>query len=561
MNEELNIIEIYNGITEQQTERRKRKKRRGKISNESGETETENIEEPNPQGETPLVTLDALITGESNKLPIDYNQNPNPNPYPVYESNGEKLEQESTKKKKRKKRGRREKEKEEENEVNEVKEENEVNEKPQEIDENERKALRTNLNNQFKRTENINKSKKRIKDKDDKGDGIIPSKDINPKELYENDDDEEDELDELDYLKAQKAYELSVFLDSHKFIKNNKNFDLKFNDLVKRKLIRFERNMYDLVDNDQFFILYELQVSEHTNLTLNDMITLNAIKSILNSFPSNHLIIIISDEELYNKSADKYDFSLIEDFGREKLKNILLFFNSDNENENRIHAFSTIAFKRINSEFENQKNYLKQLVDKPRLRKLFNLTDKEDERNDSLLDYPCYLAVAANPSLYTNFIPDINADYKCLIINSIFYMNRYLMCFDAANALNFNDPSAIALKLVPHLNGFNDLENYGDYNEDNVILSSDDTFSLNKKMQMLDNESNERNPNLDVACQYLGFLDEDNKNYQDMTKQFEKGNIDKREIINRVYDLLQDLLKVFKEKYNNDIDIDKIMIK
>ena len=548
MNEELNIKEIYNGIPEQQTERRKRKKRRGKISNEPGETETEteNIEQPNPQGETPLITVASLITGESNKLklPIDYNTNPNP--YPVYESKGEKLEQESTKKKKRKKRGRREKE--EDNEVNEVKEVNEVNEKPQEIDENERKVLRTNLNNQFKRTENINKSKKRIKKSGDKGDGIIPSKDINPKELYENDDDEEDELDELDYLKAQKAYELSVFLDSHKFIKNNKNFDSKFNDLVKRKLIRFERNIYDLVDNDQFFILYELQVSEHTNLTLNDLIILNAIKSILNSFPSNHLLIIISDEELYNKSSNKYDFSLIEDFGREKLKNILLFLNSENENENRIHAFSTIAFKRINSEFENQKNYLKQLVDKPRLRKLFKLTDKEDERNDSLLDYPCYLAVAANPSLYTNFIPDINADYRCLIINSIFYMNRYLMCCDAANALNFNDPSAIALKLVPHLNGFNDLENYDDFNEENIILSSDDSFTLNKKMQMLENESNERNPNLDVACQYLGFLDEDNKNYQNMTKQFEKGNIDKRDIINRVYDLLQNLLKVFKEE-------------
>ena len=53
-------------------------------------------------------------------------------------------------------------------------------------------------------------------------------------------------LDELDYLKAQKAYELSVFLDSHKFIKNNKNFDLKFNDLVKRKysLYTFIRNIW-----------------------------------------------------------------------------------------------------------------------------------------------------------------------------------------------------------------------------------------------------------------------------------------------------------------------------
>ena len=538
MNEE-EQIELYNGIPEQQNERRKRKKRRGKISNESGENE--NVEESNPPEETPLITLSSVLNGEYDKLPLEYNPNLMHGDY------GEKLEQESTKKKRRKKRGRREKEKEDENEgANEGNEGNEGNDKPEEIDENEKNKLRNNLNDQFKRTENINKPKRRIEEED--SDGIIPSKDINPKELYENDEEEENEIDDLDYLKARKAYDLSVFLDSHKFIKNKKGFDPIFSDLIKRKLIRFERNMYDLVDNDQFFILYELQVSEHTELTLNDMVTLNAIKSILDAFPNNHLIIIISDEELYNKSSNKYDFSLIEDFGREKLKNILLFLNSENENENRIHAFSTIEFKRINSEFENQKNYLKQLVDKPRLRKLFNLTDKEDERNDSLLDYPCYLAVAANPSLYTNFIPDINADYKCLIINSIFYMNRYLMCFDAANALNFNDPSAIALKLVPHLNGFNDLENYDDYNEENIILSSDDTFTLNKKMQMLDNESNERNPNLDVACQYLGFLDEDNENYQNMTKQFEKGYIDKRDIINRVYDLLQNLLKVFKEE-------------
>lgn len=545
MNEE-EQIELYNGIPEQQNERRKRKKRRGKISNESGENE--NVEESNPPEETPLITLSSVLNGENDKLPLEYNPNL------MHADYGEKLEQESTKKKRRKKRGRREKEKEDENETNEA---NEANEKPEEIDENEKNKLRSNLNDQFKRTENINKPKRRIEEED--SDGIIPSKDINPKELYENDDEEENEVDELDYLKARKAYDLSVFLDSHKFIKNKKGFDPIFSDLIKRKLIRFERNMYDLVDNDQFFILYELQVSEHTELTLNDMVTLNTIKSILDAFPNNHLIIIISDEELYNQNPDKYDYSLIEEFGKDKLKNVLLFLNL--ENENRIHAFSTRTFKRINPEFENQKNDLKQLVDKPRLRKLFNIP--EDDRNDLLLDYPCYLAVAANPSIYTNFIPDINADCKCLIVNSIYYMNRYLMCFDASkeNALNFIPPSAIAIKLVPHLNGFNDLENYGDFDEENMILSSDDNFSLDKKLKKLeDNESSDRNPNMDAACQYLGFLDDDNKNYKNLTENYEKGNIVKRDIINRVYNLLQDLLRVFKEKNNNNIDVGNIML-
>ena len=142
-------------------------------------------------------------------------------------------------------------------------------------------------------------------------------------------------------------------------------------------------------------------------------------------------------------------------------------------------------------------------------------------------------------------------------------MNRYLMCFDASkeNALNFIPPSAIAIKLVPHLNGFNDLENYGDFDEENMILSSDDNFSLDKKLKKLeDNESSDRNPNMDAACQYLGFLDEDNKNYKNLTENYEKGNIVKRDIINRVYNLLQDLLRVFKEKNNNNINVDNIML-
>ena len=587
MSEEENI-EISNNIHEQRNEKRKMKKRRGKILNPPEESK-ENVDEYN----APLMTISSIMTGETNKLPIE--ENPNLLNVPIYQKE-EKMEQESTKLKKRKKRGRKEEKKEDKNLKEENEEENndeenndkkkkdnsedieskklptmkqkitykeldeeeiDENEKPEEINENEKKVLRDNMNKYFKRAVNIQKDgdgSRRIKDDND--DGIIPSKDINPNDLLIIDEDD----DELDYLEAQKAYELSVFLDSHKFIKNNKNFDTKFSELLKRKLIRFERNMLDLVDNDKFFILYELQVSEHTNLDLTDLITLNAIKSILISFPNIHLIIIISDEELYNKSSDKYDYSLIKEFAKEKLSNIIIFLNLDLD-EKRIHAFSIKKFKTINNELEKQKNQLKEIVDKQRLRKLYNLTKKEEQLNDLLLDYPCYLAISTNPSIYTDYIPEINSEYKCLIINSIYYMNRYLLCFDAAKVLGYNEPAAIALKLVPHLNGFKDLETYGDYDEENTILSSDDNFSLNKKLCKLINESNGRNPNMDVACQYLGFLEENNDNYYYLIKNYEEGKDDKMNILNRVYGLLIDLLKIFKEKDINDVDINKFLIK
>jgi len=619
-------IKISNNIHEQRNEKRKKKKRRGKILNAPEESK-ENMDEYN----APLTIISSIITGETNKLPIE--ENPNLLNAPIYQKE-EKMEQESTKLKKRKKRGRKEEKKEEKKEDKNLKEEKEEenneeknlkeekeeennekenlkeekeeenneeenlkeekeeenndkkkkensedifeskklptmkqkitpkelneeeideNEKPEEINENEKKVLRDNMNKHFKRAINLQKDDGgRIKDDNNKG--IIPSKDINPNELLIIDEDD----DELDYLKAQKAYELSVFLDSHKFIKNNKKFDEKFSDLLKRKLIRFERNMLDLVDNNKFFILYELQVSEHINLDLTDLITLNAIKSILISFPNIHLIIIISDEELYNKSSDKYDYSLIKEFAKEKLANIIIFLNLD-LNTKRIHAFSIKEFKTINNELEKEKNQLKEIVDKQRLGKLYNLT-KEEQLNDLLLDYPCYLAISTNPSIYTDYIPEINSDYKCLIINSIYYMNRYLLCFDAAKVLGYNEPVAIALKLVPHLNGFKNLETYGDYDEENTILSSDENFSLNKKMEKLANESNGRNPNIDVACQYLGFLEEDNDNYYNMIKNYEEEKDDRMNIINRVHDLLIDLLKIFKEKDINDIDINKFLI-
>ena len=536
---------------------------------------TENKDEQNTQPETALPTISSIISGNGQtSLPIDDPR------VKISGSNYEEeqnIPQERTRLRKRNvKREQREKEN-MEDEKEEVQnymnpkskitksmneqitympeESPEENANINQIDEKEKNVLRSNMNKFFKRAHAVeDENKDKIKDMNI---GTVPTKEIDPNSLFILDEDD----GEMDYLPGQKAYDLSVFLESHKFIKNNKNFDRKFVDLVKRQIIRFEKNLLD-IDKDKFFILYELQVSEQTNLCLTDIATLNAIKYVFLSYPSVHLIILFSDEEFYNKNSMKYDFSLIMEFCKEKLINILIYLNLEPENEKRIHAISTKKFKIKNKEFENEKNQLKELLNKRWLKKLFNFTTKEEEKNESLLDYPCYLAAAANPSIYKDYIPEITEEYKCLIINSIYYMNRYQLCFDASKILSFNEPAVIALKIVPPLKGVNGREAFSEIDEENTILSSDEKISLNKKLTELAFIPSEHvNPNLDILCQYLAFLEEDNDNYYDMLKRYENGKIDSGEVRSKVNNLIQDMFHIFKEKDINDIDIRHLIIK
>ena len=572
MNEEDNI-EISNQTSDQKNEKRKKKKRRMKTSS------TENKDQPNDQPENILPTISSVISGQGQTiLPIDDPR------VKINSSNNEEeqnIQPERIKLRKRNvKREQREKEMMEGVKGEENKEEiqNYMNPKskitksmneqitympeelPEEktninqIDEDEKKVLRSDMNKFFKRANVVeDENKGKFKDENIR---TIPTKEIDPNNLFVLDEDD----GEIDYLPGQQAYDLSVFLESHKFIKSNKNFDRKFVDLVKRKIIRFERNLLD-VEKDKFFILYELQISELTNLCLTDVATLNAIKSILLSYPSVHLIILFSDEEFYNKNSMKYDYSLIKEFYQEKLINILIYLNLEPENEKRIHAISTKKFKTKNKELEKEKNELKELLNKRWLRKLFNFTSKEEEKNESLLDYPCYLAVATNPSIYKEYIPQITEEYKCLIINSIYYMNRYQLCFDASKILSFNEPAVIALKIVPPLKGVNGREAFSEIDEENTILSSDEKISLDKKLTDLAYIPSEKvNPNLDILCQYLAFLEEDNDNYYDMLKRYEDGKIDSSEVKSKVFNLIHDKFHIFKEKDINDIDISNIMI-
>ena len=300
-------------------------------------------------------------------------------------------------------------------------------------------------------------------------------------------------------------------------------------------------------------------MTDEFSLCLTEIVALNAIKSVLLAYPSVHLVLLFSDEELFNEEREKYYYSFLKELAEEKLKNILIYLNFEPEEEKRIHALSTLQLKEKNKEFENEKNKLKELLNKKRLRKYFDLVTKEEEKNDTLLDYPCHLAVSANPLTYMKYIPEITEEHRCLIINSIFFMYRYQLCFDAAKVLSFKEPAVIALKIVPPITGVNGCEAFYDLNEKTTILSSDQSFSLNKKLNDYCKEEG-NNPNTIVACQYLSFLEEDNDNYNDAIKRFESGKIDVYEIRRKVSSILQDLFQNFRSKDRLNIDISNIMI-
>jgi len=401
---------------------------------------------------------------------------------------------------------------------------------------------------------NINSPKKEKKyelnniNNDDENDNLYPEKNISPMNLINIDEDD----GEVDYLHAEQTYELSVLLESHKFIRNVKNFDKTFINLIRRQIIRYERNLYDLSLNDnKFFILYELQVSKNPNISLLDIMILDTIKSIMNSYPDIHLIIFISDLEYLNNNEET-NSSLIDNYSKEKLANILIYLNLDSDNEKRIHAISSELLLPENEDFKNQKDNFKKLINKKRVLKLFNLPIKEE--NDSILEYPCCLSIAADPSVYTKYIPEITSDFKCLIINSIFYLNRYQLCFSASKALSFPEPSIIALKVIPPLKDIINID------EENLIFNSDDNSSLINKIKQLNDKDNGNKINLGVFYNYLAFLEKDKDLYEKIVKNYEEEKENEMDINEKLVELIQDKFNVFKEKNIKDIDINKFTI-
>ena len=379
-----------------------------------------------------------------------------------------------------------------------------------------------------------------------------------------------DESGLIDYQKGLELYDIKVIQLNDESIKSSeiKGLNDIMNSFMEKNILLGGKNVDKLKNNKNIFLLYELIFNNHTQLALNEVFILDIIKSLLDQNPDLHLIIQLADDDLYSKG--KFKYHEVSKFALEKCENVIKFISTE-KNKSQIHIFSNSTFRLKDHDFESRVSNFKMKVSYEKLTKLFNITEEDPV---SSLDYPCYLAMATNPEIYTKYIPEIKKDFTCLIINSLYNMNRYQLAFDAAKVCNFPEPILFATKIIPPLTGINGYEcNYNSL--DNVtLLSGDDKKTLDKKIKKhaisgsRGNGSLEDHQNLggdvikDIACQYLAFIEKNLGKYKETIDKFGKGQVTCGETKKLMLECVDELFKVIKEgKIDNETIKDYFIFK
>ena len=325
---------------------------------------------------------------------------------------------------------------------------------------------------------------------------------------------------------------------------------------IEKKSLCGGRNIEKLKNNKKIFLLYELLFNDHTNLALNEIVILDILKSLLKENPDLHLIIQIADDELYTKGTFK--FNQVSKFAIEKLENVLKYLTNGAQNNN-IHVFSNTSFRLKDNNFESLVSNFKMKVSYEKVTKLFNISEDDPV---SSLDYPCYIAMATNPNIYTQYIPEIKSDYTCLVINSIFNMYRYQIGYDAAKILNYNEPILLATKIISPLTGTNGYECNYNSQDDTTLLTNDEEKSLRKKIMKHSVSGSRGNGSMedhrkyggdvikDISCQYLAFVEKDINKFNENIEKFGKGELSCGEIKDIMFKCVNEMFKIVREAEN-----------
>ena len=379
-----------------------------------------------------------------------------------------------------------------------------------------------------------------------------------------------DESGLIDYQKGIELYDLKKIELNDENIKASEISGLNdiMTSFLKKNILLGGKNIDKLKNNKNIFLFYELIFNNHTQLALNEIFILDIIKNLLDKNPELHLIIQLADDELYSKG--KFKFHEVSKFALEKSENVLKFISTET-NKHQIHLFSNSSFRIKDNNYESIVSNFKMKVSYERVTKLFNITEEDPV---SAIDYPCYIAMATNPQLYTNYIPQIKKDFTCLIINSIYNMNRYQLAFDAAKICNFPEPILLATKIIPPLTGINGYECNFNFIDNVTLLSGDEKKTLENKIKkhaisgsrgsgsLEDHQKLGGDVIKDIACQYLAFIEKNVEKYKETIDKFGKGQITCGETKKLMLESVDELFKKVREgKIDNDKIKDFFMIK
>ena len=379
-----------------------------------------------------------------------------------------------------------------------------------------------------------------------------------------------DESGLIDYQKGLELYDLKKMELNDENIEKSEINGLKeiMNSFLEKNILLGGKNIDKLKSNKSIFLFYELIFNDHTQLAVNEVFILDIIKNLLEQNPSLHLIIQLADDDLYSKG--KFKFHEVTKFALEKCENVLKYISTE-KNKPQIHIFSNTTFRLKENNFENLVSNLKMKISYEKVIKLFNISEEDPV---SSLDYPCYIAMATNPELYSNYIPEIKKVFTCLIINSIYNMNRYQLAFDAAKIYNFQEPILLATKIIPPLTGINGYECNFNSIDSTTLLSGDDKKTLEKKIKkhaisgsrgsgsLEDHQKLGGDVIKDIACQYLAFIEKNVKNYKEIIDKFGKGQVSCGETKKNMLECVDQYFKIIREgKIDNEKIKDFFIIK
>lgn len=330
--------------------------------------------------------------------------------------------------------------------------------------------------------------------------------------------------------------------------------------LLRRGMFFSHRELGRILDRYEAgkpFFLYTGRGPSSDSMHLGHMIPFMFTKWLQDVFDVPLVVQLTDDEKYLFKHELKLD--QVQQFARKNARDIIACgFNLD-----RTFIFSNLAY--VGGPFYHNVVKIARCITTSQSRATFGFTDSD---NVGKLHF---VAIQAAPS-FSNSFPQIfgsKSDIPCLIPCAIDQDPYFRLTRDTATKLKYPKPALIHSKFFPALQGPQTKMSASDANS--AIYMTDTAGQIKNKINKhgfsggQETEEEHRklggNPDVDVSYQYLGFLEEDDAEYEKIAKEYRAGTLLTGQLKALCIKKLQDFVKTFqdnKAKVTDEV-IDKFM--
>lgn len=270
------------------------------------------------------------------------------------------------------------------------------------------------------------------------------------------------------------------------------------------------------------------------------------------------LMIQISDEE--KAAFKKIDFNILYKMGFENAKEII----SCGFKKDKTFIFSNRDYRLNCQSYEIFASEMKMKVPLKTLKDIFGL---DEDASVAMIDWPIYQTAAAFYQAYPHIFG--NRPAYCLVPYAIDQDPYFRLARDIATKMNLIKPASIMCTFIPPLTG-NTGKMSSSVGTDSTLFLTDSEEVLKEKIHkhsysggggngtLEEHRKYGGNPDVDIACQYLRYFEDDDQKLQDTHDEFKKGALTcgdvKNILVKKLAPLYQHLQESRKEVTQEILD-------